>query len=285
MKNLKNNSTTAHEFFYNNYQDGKSSNLWFEQIGNVKKIYSYSSCIGAWFINQEIFFYYSPFYSSTTSKHQSLMLGAMPYNLRTFKVGSFISIYNDLTFESLLNESINFEKENLKDLFNKQIKAKKHIYFTQNSFEQLHSKLIEINELDKAKDFFTWFKTSFDFELININSEKRKKFLQAEKEKNKRNHEEKINKFLSYESNFIQIDFELLRLKKNELNIVETSKNIEIPKDVLLRYYNQWNNNELKQGSKILNFSVNSVSDSQIVIGCHKFKKLYVKQFINSLNN
>jgi hypothetical protein len=282
MKNLKNNSTVAHEFFYNNYQEGKSSSFWFEQIGNVKKIYSYSSCIGGWFIDQEIFFYYSPFYSSTTSKHQSLMLGAMPYNLKTFKVGSFINRYTDL--ESLLNESINFEKENLKDLFNKQIKAKKYVYFTKNSFEQLHSKLIEINELDKAKDFFTWFKTSFDFDLININSEKRKKFLQAEKERNKRNQEEKINKFLSYDSNFIRLDFELLRLKKNNLNIVETSKNVEIPKDVLLRYWNQWNNNELKQGSKILNFSVSSVSDSQIVIGCHKFKKTYVNQFINSLN-
>lgn len=69
--------------------------------------------------------------------------------------------------------------------------------------------------------------------------------------------------------------FDLLRYNKASQR-VETSKAVQIPKEIALKFYRELQAGTIQPGSKILSYSVTEITDKIIEIGCHKLKLSHI---------
>jgi len=67
-----------------------------------------------------------------------------------------------------------------------------------------------------------------------------------------------------------------------ETNRFETGQRVEMPYEIGIRLFESINNKSIKEGDKVLQFSVKKVTNSEIEIGCHKFTFEYL-EYIASL--
>ena len=97
----------------------------------------------------------------------------------------------------------------------------------------------------------------------------------------KQRFKEQINKWLNGETDRLYTKYKLDFLRINQ-NRVETTQAVQIPLEIAKRLYISIKEGTIKQGDKILNYSVDEIG-AQIKIGCHTFKRSYLLQFGSKL--
>jgi hypothetical protein len=110
-------------------------------------------------------------------------------------------------------------------------------------------------------------------------------YMKAEQKKKdaeqKRKFKEDIKKWFNLETSrlYTKYKYDFLRIKDNR---VETTQAVEIPLEIAKRLYNSIKEGTIKEGDKILNYSIDEIG-AQIKIGCHTFKRSYLLQFGSKL--
>ena len=99
----------------------------------------------------------------------------------------------------------------------------------------------------------------------------------------KKDFKNSLNKWLHGEGSrmYTKIKYDFLRLVDNR---VETTQAVKLPLEYAKKLYNKVKNNQLKVNDKVLDFTVNEVTDRVISIGCHTFNKSYLLKFGANLN-
>jgi hypothetical protein len=282
MKNvLKNHAEVCH-YWANNIQDsGRCNNMSFETNKQMSYLYSYGSVIGVYNIERRTFFLYTGSYSNSTSKHQNHMNRAIDfYSSTIFHSDKFF--YPHYDFDKYLKQCIESYKENLLENYKKHLTARKNDYFSFAEVVQYAEKLGNIST--ELKDtFLDWANGQFDLSLLNNIDDARKVFRAKQAEKTREKNKANLAEFLNHERNYVN-DTEQAYLRRSlDLKNIETSKGITLPFEVAKRYFKHWERNQLFEGQKILNYTINVVSDNQIKIGCHTITK--TKQLIELFNN
>lgn len=105
---------------------------------------------------------------------------------------------------------------------------------------------------------------------------------QRQKQEERRRHQRRkdnikaARKFFNFETvTAYGQPFDLLRYNKDSQRI-ETSKAVQVPKEIALKFYGELLAGNLHPGSKILSYSVTEITEKVIVIGCHTLKLCHI---------
>lgn len=142
---------------------------------------------------------------------------------------------------------------------------------------------------DKAETFATFFECKLpkEFKIWRQTTDKGKVIEELKKEAARKQREqrrlakEQIEKFLKGEARTCYSDYQLLRYNA-EKERVETSKAVDIPREIARRFWLSLKDNTAKVGDKVLYYTVNHLN-GDVHIGCHKFKKQYLIDFGQSI--
>lgn len=271
MKRVVTPQEVAHLFANQLQSDATNSNrsLYF----NNDKIYSYGNhfCI-AKFIDSNTLLFTERSYSSTTSGHISIVRSA------TSHINKIYCAYPTGTHEQNFTYWLN-ECESITDKLKKANKPE--IYLTQ------------LNQIkDKANVYANYFKIEVPLQLIAVLSvtnkkevvdylENKKELIDAEnKAKEVRKTKEHKEQLVKWRKNKIQRlilrnGYDYIRKNGNDF---ETSQGVKIPFEVGMRFYSNLNN--VKVGSKFLDFTVSEVTKKFISIGCHKITIAEIKKAV-----
>jgi len=116
-------------------------------------------------------------------------------------------------------------------------------------------------------------------------ADKKAEFIKAERKikeaEQKKKFKEDIKKWFNLETSrlYTTYKYDFLRIKDNR---VETTQAVQIPLEIAKRLYISIKEGTIKQGDKILNYSIDEIG-AQIKIGCHTFKRSYLLQFGSKL--
>jgi len=300
MKTKFSNSELSHVWANQTQTNGKGSNMFFEH----GTIYSYGYHFKlAQFVNnkegEKCILINSSSYSNTTAKHQSLVWRAIPQNIPFFRVVSF---FNDIDASSTahkenlthyINEAEKLQRLTIRanklkmgylnqldsqiDIFNKYV-----LFFGLHDLEQFTSNCLHGLSLKERYETVTAWAKQY------INSEELKKWQIKDKEKQrlaeikaKEEAKEKIELFRQFKISAIyaNLGHYLLRYNKETLNI-ETSGGVKMPKDIFIRAYTRLNENELKIGQHVGDFTFNGVDNDIVSVGCHKIPMTEIKSIV-----
>jgi hypothetical protein len=123
----------------------------------------------------------------------------------------------------------------------------------------------------------TEFLAFADIKAIYLKAEQKKKDAEQKKKFNK-----DIKKWFNLEISRLYTTYKYDFLRIND-NRVETTQAVQIPLEIAKRLYNSIKEGTIKQGDKILNYSVDQIG-AQIKIGCHTFKRSYLLEFGSKLS-
>ena len=103
---------------------------------------------------------------------------------------------------------------------------------------------------------------------------------EAEKRKAKQAHiAESLRRWHNFESHYAPtLEYQELRVNKSK-NRIETTMGVQIPFELGKRFYELLCSGKLSVGDSLMNYVVRKVSDTEVFIGCHKFKRKYLVQF------
>jgi len=138
--------------------------------------------------------------------------------------------------------------------------------------------------LDMPNDLQDIFNIENKTEYLQY-ADKKAEFAKAEAarklKQQKKEYKEQLKKWLDGETSrlYTRLDYDFLRLNDNR---VETTQAVQIPLEIAKRLYNSIKAETIKEGDKILNYTIDKVG-SEISIGCHKFTKAYLLRFGASL--
>ena len=221
-------------------------------------------------------------YSNTTAKHIGHVRGACSHKFKVY--------CQSINFSHSQNfDSWNTEASYVTEAFKKAKKPEIYIRKLQNIANYVHkyAEFFGINvpeELIKQLSIRTQGESKeYYIELEKRVAEQRKlaveKSIKDAKQEIKKWRSFDINrcyKQLSYGETYLRvfkyaglIDTDTSKPKAASKIMVQTSKGVEIPKDIALRFYNNFKKGLLKVDDKILNYRVDFVSKKMIRIGCH----------------
>ena len=267
MKTKFTNTEIVHIFANQTQEFGDASNLFFR--GNKIYSYGYHYLLGE-FIDPKTIVLNNKGYSQSTNKHLSLLWRAIPEGVK---------IYWSLDID------IDHAQRRIKDNFELLIKSKtKGAYYKReilSIWEKLNEfikyrkdkntpKDIRYKELKKIVKDVTKEGNQFD-EMISAQKEAFQKRLKQEREKAIKLEKENLQKFLTYETNYLYNNYSnlvYLRIDKDNKHI-ETSKGVTIRKGEATILYKKILSNEPIQGGKISHYTINGIKDNNLVVGCH----------------
>jgi hypothetical protein len=257
---FSNASDCIHMYAQQNQDNGRSSNIFFDKT----RIYSYGyHYLLAEFIkndsNEQAILINNRGYSNTTSKHIS-------------KVTQATRQYKQFFVTRVDARQVNNQ---LNDLHSKFIKAKKPQMYVIEAMNLFQS-------YNEYKNFTGKTDENFDSQInetILYFSASKESIEQARKEKKaieiaKQN--EKIDSFLNFKSDFIRLDFDILRMNDN---VIETSQSVKIDLQNAKMFYQLLKSGNDLTGRHLMHYSVNHYANNVIKIGCHNFKVSYLLDF------
>lgn len=259
-----------HIFAQQSQNHGKSSNVFFYD----KKIYSYGyHYLLAEFISDNVIIINDKGYSATTAKHIRYITQATRQ-------------YTQYFVSEICSKQVYFQ---LFELKNKLLKAKKpEVYLLQaqrllgkykdfQTFagEKRYNSLLNYTYIDKIEELSNEFNSIVDSDSI-------KELQMIEKEKMIEKERKAIESFLNFDTNFIRLDFDVLRI--NEQNI-ETSQGVKISIEQGLKLAQLLKTGECLDNRHFLNYTIHDHKKNSIKIGCHNFKIDYLLKFANDLIN
>ncbi len=279
-----NNKQVAHLWANQSKQSAKGSNFYFE--GNT--IYSYGRHFPiAKIMNENLIFFTTRKYSNTTSKH---------------KVYTFSSIdrtkYKILEVKHVIDHEKEVKEKNLENFAFEIRELKKKLTTTKKYKEQrrakLHNKIQDyifycklIKKTPKKSIMFVDMKViqkEIEAERIAKKQQKEKYAkIEAEREKSKKEYLQKeLNKFFNGDAEIKTVEF---RYGTNFLKIVGekciTNSGAEVSKNQVRVILNILKNeSKLLIGSQIGDFTINSLDEKGIKIGCHFFDTQEINRII-----
>lgn len=280
MKTVFNNSELAHIYANQSQSNGRNANgsMFFER--STIYSYGYHFAISTIETNEngfECMLFTNRTYSNTTAKQ----IGIVKNATRQYKK---IFCYNP---KGTNEENFNSWQRDAEAFASKLLKAKKpEKYLNELSYIQR-----EANEYAQFKGVQIPGTLTA---LLNIQnkaefaeySEKKAEFAKAEKirkeKEQKKEFKEQIKKWFAGEVSrlYTNYKFDFLRLSDNR---VETTQAVQIPLEIAKRLYLGIKHNTIKEGDKILNYTINEVGE-KIKIGCHTFTRKYLLHFGAQLN-
>ena len=270
-----NNKQIAHRFAHRQYTSSglKGSNLFID--GKLDTIYSfgYHFPIAKWVNDFTLLFNLSG-YSPTTSKHKSMVLGAMP---DTFEI---IAISNDIfKLNSHGEADCIFIANELTRILDdaRLIKREKGISGLIEEINGIlrYCELFGINIGDdlilKAQSVKSEFET-----ILKVNEEKNR-------QRQIKRDAKKIEDFKAFKIANIWLSREFTYLRFNaEKQRIETSKGVEIPVKIAKEFYLSLKSGNLPE--KILDFDTNSYDGTVLKIGCHIIPQAEIDAIAKQLN-
>jgi hypothetical protein len=284
-----NNSTLSHNWANKIKPSGKGSSMFYE--GDTIYSYGYHFPIAKFItIEQNTFVAYNySNYSSTTNKHQAHVRNAIPSNFEVIKVidmgfGYYSHEKNLKHYITKIDEHlIKAKRSNKYKEF--QLRETKSFIFC--LFEYL--RLFKINLSDYAEllsNMQTYRQNVEEYENSDIYKNYLIKQESKKAEENKSQlikQAENILKFRSFEINHIYcLPYNLLRYNADK-NEVQTSGGVNMAKDIFLKYYNMFKNDDLQIGEKVDYYQYGGKKDNVVFVGCHKFELTEIDNLINSL--
>jgi len=280
MKTVFNNSELAHVYANQSQSNGRNSNgsMFFE--GSTIYSYGYHFAIATIETNQkgiECMLFTTRSYSNTTAKQISIVRNATRQFEKVFCYNPKGS--NDENFNAWIREA-EYTAQKLQKAKKPEIYLNELGHIQRQSNEYAHFKGVEIPETLKA--------------LLNIQNkaqfaeyaERKAEFAKAEKirkeKEQKREFKEQIKKWFAGEVSRLYTNYKLDFLRLND-NRVETTQAVQIPVEIAKRLYLGIKNETIKEGDKVLNYTINEVGE-KIRIGCHTFTKKYLLHFGAQLN-
>jgi len=259
-KVFQNSSDCIHTFAQQTQDNGRSSNVFFDRT----KIYSYGyHYLLAEFIKNDLgneaILINDSGYSNTTAKHISKVIQAT----RQYK-----QFFVTRTDAKRVNNQLN-------DLYSQFIKARKpELYVSQalNFFDTYNEFKAFTGKTDAN------FDTQINETILKFSASKesveqiRKELKLAEIAKQN----EKIEKFLNFKSDFVRLDFDILRMNND---VVETSQCVRIDLHNAKMFYQLLKSGNDLTNRHLLHYSVSYHSNDIIKIGCHNFKVSYLLDF------
>lgn len=216
-------------------------------------------------------------YSINTAKHKGIARNAVNHK-------NLIYCYNPLGTSKQNFEEWIKETENTAACLVRAKKPEKYITELEGIEHQAKTYAdFMCEEVPERLSIITSAKNSDEYRTY---MEKKKSILETEAKKEAANRLKqfklKLKKWESgehtrmYDRSPDNVDF--LRMKSTDE--VETSQGVKIPKAVAQRFYARLSNGEVKEGDEFLKFSIKTVSDKEIVIGCHRYQMAYISKFV-----
>lgn len=282
-----NNQDVAHKFFY---QTGEIFDKRYMSVNfNDDTFYSYYTAIGKKIVGKngdDILLISDNNFSNTTCKHINYLMQACPFGCK-----NIIRIPQRYGSHYLnLNTILKDIEENLKYYSNQKMSLKANRESYSKYFEmliKLNEKVIDVNQkiIDEYKPLY---------EIINdpekLAQEKAKQRLK-DKEKQAKLKSELKNYIENYNyieliklafSGLYEIDSEIRSKLKNYLNpknelsfiwfdgdLCKTSQGIRIDREKVEKMLKLWDKNELKHGMQIDYYTILSITDKFVKVGCH----------------
>jgi len=279
MKQVFNNRQLAHVWAQQKQATGRnpSSSMFFED--NTIYSYGYHYAIATMYFKglEKLVLVNEHGYSNTTCKQRNDVLRAIKYT-------NYIYVPRPTNLECEDNEThlYNQVMSNIDMLMSTRTKN--------TSFEWLESCIKNLNlylsfigkpsfKLDDV-----YYDTLKEINKTRIdknfeNEQKRQLKLEKENRLLKEEHATYVAQWLSGEQvnkhirwDLFKTDFkntELIRIKPNQPDIIETNKGAEVPLSHALRLLNLVLKNEVRQGDRVGHFTVDKVEDKTLKIGCH----------------
>lgn len=285
MKQVFNNRQLAHIWAQQKQATGRnaSSSMFFED--NTIYSYGYHYAIATMHFKglKKLVLVNEHGYSNTTCKQRNDVLRAIKYTDYIY-VPSYIYVPRPTNLECEENEIY---------LYNQVISQIDSLMSTRTkntSFEWLeyHIKLLNLYLSFIEKPLFkldgVYYEALKEINKIRIdrnfeNGQKRQLKFEKENRLLKEEHATYVAQWLSGEQinrrirwDLFKTDFknaELIRIKPNQPDIVETNQGAEVPLSHALRLLNLVLKNEVRQGERVGHFTVDSVKEDILKIGCH----------------
>lgn len=299
MKTVFSNSQLTHVFVSQDQDHGKNSNDTMYFSG--PRIYSYGNhyLLGRIFTDKGIVLVNDYNYSNTTAKHRSNLFSAARH-LKTYSVP-----YPNNESEEEKQGNIDFLLDRIINEFSRALNCrsgiKYHIEYLQDKVEELNDFIDSFNLNNKNKvilpdsfnDFLgelILFKRIKEEEKEKLNKEKREKAAEKARIEAEKTKEEDLKNLQYWKENrpigqsahrplmFSGLHRLKVALRINHFKkIVETSHGAEVPiresiKAARVLLDNDLNDSKKKYrliGRKIGHFTVNDVTENNIIIGCH----------------
>ena len=259
-KVFQNISDCIHTFAQQTQDNGRSSNVFFDRT----KIYSYG------------YHYLLAEFITNDSENQAILINDYGYSSSTGKHINKV-IQATRQYKQFFITRTNAQKVNnqLNYLHSQFIKARKpELYVSQ-----------ALNLFDTYNEYKTFtgktdanFDTQINETILKFSASKesveqiRKELKLAEIAKQN----EKIESFLNFKSDFIRLDFDILRMN-NE--VIETSQCVKIDLNNAKMFYQLLKSGNDLTNRHLLHYSVSYHQSDIIKIGCHNFKVSYLLNF------
>lgn len=279
MKQVFNNRQLAHVWAQQNQSTGRnpSNRMFFE--GNTIYSYGYHYAIATIYFKglEKLVLVNEHGYSQTTCKQRSDVLRAINYT-------NFVYVPNPASLDDEKNEIYLYNQvmSNIDALMS--IRTKNTSFdWLEKSIKNLNLYLSFIGKPSFKLDD-VYYDTLKEINKTRIdknfeNEQKRQLKLEKENRLLKEEHATYVAQWLSGEQinkcirwDLFKTDFkntELIRIKPNQPDIVETNQGAEVPLSHALRLLNLVLKNEVRQGERVGHFTVDKVEDKTLKIGCH----------------
>lgn len=292
MKQVFNNRQLAHVWAQQSQAEGRNSSrsMFFE--GNTIYSYGYHYAIATMYFKglEKLVLVNEHGYSNITGKQRNDVLRAIKYT-------NYIYVPRPTNLECEDNEThlYNQVMSNIDALMS--IRTKNTSFdWLENSIKNLNLYLSFIGKPSFKLDD-VYYDTLKEINKIRIDrnfENEQKKQLKLEKENRllKEEHATYVAQWLSGQQvtkrikwDLFKTDFknaELIRIKPNNPDIVETNQGAEVPLSHALRLLKLVLNKEAKQGERVGHFTVDKVEDKTLKIGCHVINIDQAKEVLSS---
>lgn len=283
MKRAKNNQDLAHQFAtigHDKEESLQGSNFFF----TAGTIYSYGRHFPIakyiTFEGKKYLLVTSLDYSISTAKHINYFKSASRhidkiYTYDIEKPFNNIALFKN-TLESLRSRLATARKKHIyiEQIQNEVEKLNKYITY----LESLKDKNLKttIKELKRVYKEFSAIGGDFDTAQL---AQKIKAERERQRREKLKKDKEAIKKFLNFETNYIGgLTFDVLRYNEKTQR-VETTQRVEIPVEIARRLQNDLKAGQVKEGDKVMHYTVRAMNKKFISIGCHTFEIEYLINF------
>jgi hypothetical protein len=277
---LSNHSEVAHYWANRTQSEGKSGNMFFDNQG--KDLYSYGHHFKICsFVKDNVIFFNSDSYSSSTGKHQSIARSAIPSSCKVFNIIDF----NDHL------RNIKSYLENVKNLQKKAIRARKYKDSYLSQCKQMILELKDYQESFKVKGLSRSTKKHIQHLIDNADNilpkeielalkEQERKERQAKERALKKDIKDWKNGVKNYLSSGLQYAY--LRIKEN---VIQTSKGATVSLQSAKVLWKRLKANKSIKGLRLDDrYTIISMVDNILKIGCHNIRMREVNRLAQRLN-
>lgn len=263
----KSNYDIAHDFAYG-YESGRSCNMFIDD--DCIYSYGYHFCI-AKRVGRGTLLMTTQGYSQSTAKHISYVERATGHYNKIY-------CYDPRASHEENQRSYLEDIEHILPQLDKARKPEKYLHEIQIVCERA-KKYCEFFGIKMDKDLAKFVQS----EDLNKTNEEYMAELQRrayrERRKQMKEKREALKKWQNHETNWPPVlDYQELRLNP-EKNRIETTMRVEIPFELGRVFYERLKAGEVQLGEQLLYYTVRRLTDTEISVGCHTFKRKTLMDF------